>query len=606
MKDEFKERLRSLPAGPGVYLMKDAKGEILYVGKARNLKKRVASYFSKPEHRDLKTAILVKKVADFDTILTNSEKEAFLLESNLIKRHRPHYNVILRDDKRYPCLRLNIKSPYPNLTIARQFKRDGAIYFGPFSSAGAVKETLRLIHQTFRLRKCRTNTPKRRERPCLNYQMGLCLGPCSRPVDPSQYAAIVNEVILFLKGRTPHLIQQVKSQMEKSAFRQDFESAALYRDRLFALKNTLEKQVVATADFKDRDVVGIARQAKNVLIAVLFVRGGFLLGNRSYYFPETVAQNSEVVSSFIRQYYENAPSIPKEILLPCAPADRTLLEEWLGELKGKKVYILIPKRGEKAKLSQMAMQNAKKSLQERINTILTEEGMLDRIQRRLALGKRPQRIECFDLSNMAGTEGVGAMVVFERGKAVPGDYRKYRIKTASADDDYGMLKEVLKRRYKKTHLQSPLPNLLIVDGGKGQLNMATTALKNLGLYESFDIIGIAKGETLQGETEDKVYKPGRKNPIGLKKAPEVLLFLQRIRDEAHRFVIAYQRKRRMMTYRHSALEDIPEIGKRRQSRLLKHFGSLKRIRAASVEDLSAVPGMTQKAARNVYEAFIET
>ncbi|MBW2317534.1 MAG: hypothetical protein JRF24_02400 [Deltaproteobacteria bacterium] len=278
----------------------------------------------------------------------------------------------------------------------------------------------------------------------------------------------------------------------------------------------------------------------------------------------------------------------------------------MGELKGKKVYILIPKRGEKAKLSQMAMQNAKKSLQERINTILTEEGMLDRIQRRLALGKRPQRIECFDLSNMAGTEGVGAMVVFERGKAVPGDYRKYRIKTASADDDYGMLKEVLKRRYKKTHLQSPLPNLLIVDGGKGQLNMATTALKNLGLYESFDIIGIAKGETLQGETEDKVYKPGRKNPIGLKKAPEVLLFLQRIRDEAHRFVIAYQRKRRMMTYRHSALEDIPEIGKRRQRQLLKRFGSLKRIRAASVEDLSAVPGMTQKAARNVYEAFIET
>ena len=361
--------------------------------------------------------------------------------------------------------------------------------------------------------------------------------------------------------------------------------------------------MVATADFKDRDVVGIARQKKNVLITVFFVRGGFLLGNRSYYFPDTVAENSEVVSSFMKQYYENAPSIPKEIILPCVPADRTLLEEWLGELKGKKVYILIPLRGEKAKLSQMAMQNAQKSLQERINAAMSEEGMMDRIQRRLALSKRPHRTECFDLSNMAGTEGVGAMVVFERGKAVPSEYRKYRIKTASAGDDYGMLKEVLKRRYKKTHLKSPLPDLLIVDGGKGQLNITTTALKDLGLYESFDIIGIAKGETFQGATEDKVYKPGRKNPIGLKKAPEVLLFLQRIRDEAHRFVIAYQRKRRMMTYRHSALEDIPEIGKRRQSQLLKHFGSLKRIRAASVEDISAVPGMTQKAARNVYEAF---
>lgn len=603
MREGLEERLANLGSTPGVYLMKDANGRIIYVGKARDLKKRLASYFSKTAHKDLKARVLIEKIADLETIITSTEKEALILESNLIKRHRPRYNVILKDDKRYPCLRLNIKSPYPNLIIVRKLQKDGALYFGPFVSAGAVRETLKVIHRTFKLRKCKGNNPKRRDRPCLNYQMGLCLGPCSRPVDPSEYRAVVDQVILFLKGRMPELIKHVKKEMETAASRQDFEAAAADRDRLFALEETLEKQVAATADFKDRDVVGMARQGRAVLIMVLFIRGGFLLGNRPFRFADTLAPDNEVISSFVKQYYENAPFIPKEILLPGAPEDKDLLEEWLGELKGEKVHIMMPKRGEKARLIEMAARNAEKSLQDNLNAALAEEGMLDRLQKALALSGRPERIECFDLSNIAGTEGVGAMVVFERGKPAPEAYRKYRIKAVSARDDYAMLREALSRRYKKREAEGSLPDLLMVDGGKGQLNSAVFVLKGLGLHGLFDLIGIAKKDPGRGETEDKIYKPGRKNPVSLKRSPEALLFFQRIRDEAHRYVIAYHRKRRMISYRRSILEDIPGIGSKRRKNLLKHFGSLKRIRAASVEDLSTVRGMTRQAAQSLFDAL---
>jgi excinuclease ABC subunit C len=603
VKDKYKEKLASLPRAPGVYLMKDAKGHILYIGKARDLKKRVASYFRDKAPRDLKTSLLVGKIQSFDTILTNTEKEALILESNLIKQHRPRYNVILRDDKRYPCLRLNMKSPYPNLTVARKIGKDGALYFGPFPSAGAVRETLKIIHRTFKIRKCKSGNPKPRERPCLNYQMDLCLGPCSRPVDPAEYGAAVNEVILFLRGRTPELIAHVRKQMEAAAARQDFEEASVHRDRLFALERTLEKQVAATTDFKDRDVVGMARQGRAALLIVLFIRCGFLLGNRPFYFPETIASDAEMMTSFVKQYYEETSFVPGEVLLPRPPEDQTLLEDWLSDLKGEKVRIIMPKRGEKAKLVGMAQRNAAKTLRDELEVARAERALLDRVQRRLALTRCPERIECFDLSNIAGTEGVGVMVVFEKGNPAPSAYRKYRVKFASGADDYAMLSEVLTRRYKKVDVGQPLPDLLIVDGGKGQLNMAVAVLKALRLYGSFDLIGIAKRDPERGEAEDKVYKPGRKNPMNLNKDQDVLLFLQRIRDEAHRSAITYHRKRRIKSYRRSALDQIPGIGNRRRVSLLKHFGSLKRIRAASVEELAAVPGMTRRAAQAVFEAL---
>lgn len=603
MYKQLKEKLAGLPSEPGVYLMKDDSGRVLYVGKARDLKKRVSSYFRDATPKDLKTSLLIGKISGFDTILTNTEKEALLLESNLIKRHQPRYNVILKDDKRYPSLRLNIQNPYPNLTVARKIQKDGALYFGPFTSAAAVRETLKVIHRTLKLRKCKSAKLIPRERPCLNYQMGLCLAPCSRPVDPEEYAAVVNEVILFLNGRTPELIRRIKRQMASAAAEEDFERAAVHRDRLFALERTLEKQVATTTDFRDRDVVGIARHERAALMMVLFIRGGFLLGNRPFYLPEAVASDGEMISSFIKQYYEEAPFLPEEILLPVIPEDKILLEEWLSDLKGGKVRIMMPKRGERVSLVRIANQNAGKGLKEELAASMAEMHLLDQVQRRLALRRRPERIECCDLSNIAGTEGVGGIVVFERGHPAPSAYRKYRIKTAPGGDDYAMLREVLTRRYKKGGTRESLPDLLIVDGGKGQLNRATAVLKTLGLYGSFDLIGIAKRDPERGDTEDKIYKPGRKNPVVLKKNPEVLLFLQRIRDEAHRYVITYHRKRRIKAYRRSILEGIPGIGETRKTRLLKHFGSLKRIKAASVEELAVVPGMTSQAAKAVREAL---
>jgi len=627
MGPALKEKLASLPSAPGVYLMKDARGHILYIGKARDLKKRIGSYFRDTGQKDLKTSVLIEKIDRFDTILTNTEKEALILESNLIKRHRPRYNVILKDDKRYPCLRLDIKSPYPNLTVARKIEKDGALYFGPFPSAGAVRQTLKVIHSTFKIRKCKTRTLKRRERPCLNYQMGLCLGPCSRPIAPEVYQAVVDEVVMFLKGRTPELIKNVKRQMESAAAGEDFEAAAAYRDRLFALERTLEKQVATTTDFKDRDVLGMARQGRAALMMVLFIRGGFLLGNRPFYLSETVLSDAEMITSFVKQYYEKAPFVPEEILVPTPPEDQAILEEWLSDLKGEKVRIMVPQRGEKAKLIQIADQNAGKGLKEQLDAAMAEQELLDRVQRRLALERGPERIECFDLSNLGGSEGVGSMVVFERGRPCRSAYRKYRIKFAPGRDDYAMLREVLTRRFKKVdglrgigpcpygpasglyeppaprEAGQPLPDLLMVDGGKGQLSMAIAVLKALRLYGSFDLIGIAKKDPERGETEDKIYKPGRKNPVNLKKDTDVLLFLQRIRDEAHRAVITYHRKRRLMTCRRSVLEEIPGIGKRRRMRLLKHFGSLKRIKAASIEELAAVPGMTRQAAQAVFDAL---
>ncbi len=616
MRKELKERLAHLPSAPGVYLMKDANGHILYVGKAKDVKKRVTSYFSKAGQKDLKTSLLIGKIASFDTILTNTEKEALILESNLIKRHLPRYNVILKDDKRYPCLRLDMKSTYPNLTVVRKIEKDGALYFGPFPSAGAVRQTLKVIHSTFKIRKCKSRTPKRRERPCLNYQMGLCLGPCSRPIAPEVYQAVVEEVIMFLKGRMPELIKNVRKQMASAAAQEDFEVAAAHRDRLFALERTLEKQVATTTDFKDRDVLGIGRQGRAALMMVLFIRGGFLLGNRPFYLSETVVSDIEMITSFVKQYYEEAPFVPEEVLVPTPPEDQGILEEWLSDLKGEKVRIMVPQRGEKAGLVRMADQNAAKGLKEQLDADMAEQELLDRVQRRLALERRPERIECFDLSNLGGSEGVGSMVVFERGRPSRAAYRKYRIKFAPGRDDYAMLGEVLARRYKKVdtlrgvgpcpygpEAGQALPDLLMVDGGKGQLNMAIAVLKALKLYGSFDLIGIAKKDPERGETEDKIYKPGRKNPVNLKKDTDVLLFLQRIRDEAHRAVITYHRKRRVMTCRRSVLEEIPGIGERRRMRLLKHFGSLKRIKAASVEELAAVPRMTRQTAHAVFEAL---
>jgi len=515
---DIQDKLSGVTSSPGVYLMKDAQGTVIYVGKARNLKKRLASYFKKSRghtlKRDIKTEILIQKISDLETIITGSEKEALILESNLIKRHRPRYNVILKDDKRYPSLRLDIKNPYPNLKVVRKIKKNGGLYFGPFASSAAVQKTLKIIHKTFKLRKCKTEYFKNRLRPCLNYQMDACLAPCCLDVDKHTYTEMVNEVIQFLKGKTPDLIEQIKQKMMAAAEVKDYERAAVLRDKMFALEQTLERQVAATNDFIDRDVIGIARSDDAALITLLFIRNGFFLGIRDFKFSETMSTENEMTGTFIRQYYEKAPFVPNEILVPSLPEDTLLLEELLRDMKGRRVRILAPKRGEKVRLVQRASQNAENSLKAYKALIANDVDLLSRLRHQLRMDRIPWRIECFDISNISGKSAVAGMVVFEKGKPNKSLYRKYKLQGTGIPDDYAYMAEVLKRRYGKGEKSKPYPDMLMVDGGKGQLNVALAVIKSLKLEQIFQIISIAKKNEKKGETQDKIFKPGQTNGEG--------------------------------------------------------------------------------------------
>ena len=602
-ENSIKDKLAKVSSQPGVYLMKDTHGKVIYVGKARSLKKRLASYFARignsASRTDMKTEILIRNISDFDTIITDSEKEALILESNLIKRYKPRYNVILKDDKRYPSLRLDIKDPYPNLIVVRKIAKDGALYFGPFSSSAAVQKTLKIIHKTFRLRKCKQKDFNRRTRPCLNYQIASCLGPCCLDVDNKIYDSIVKEVVLFLKGKTPDLIKRIKQEMIYAANVHDFENAAVLRDKMFALEQTLEKQVAVTNDFKDRDVLGVARSDENSMLTILFIRSGFLIGKRNFKFSKTMSTDSEMIGEFIRQYYDTTRFIPKEILTPKPPEDVFLTEEILSTIKGQKVKILSPKRGEKVRLIKMAYQNAQNSLRELIADMSRDSQLFVRLQQRLKMDRIPFRIECFDNSNISGKDAVSCMVVFEKGKPNKSLYRKYKLKTTIARDDYACMAEVLYRRYGKDKKSEPYPDILMVDGGKGQLNIAVSVLTSLKLEKKIQLISIAKRNDKKGETQDKIYKPGQANPVNLGREGDLILFLERIRDEAHRFAISFHRKRRIKTLLHSSLDSIQGVGEKRKLILLKHFKSIKKIRAATIEELSALPGISQKLAKTI-------
>jgi len=599
----IKDKLAKVSSQSGVYLMKDVFGKVIYVGKARNLKKRLASYFARignsTSRTDMKTEILIRNISDFYTIITDSEKEALILESNLIKRYKPRYNVILKDDKRYPSLRLDIKNPYPNLMVVRKIAKDGALYFGPFSSSAAVQKTLKIIHKTFRLRKCKQKDFNRRTRPCLNYQISSCLGPCCLEVNNKIYDDIVKEVVLFLKGRTPDLIKKIKQEMISAANVHDFEKAAVLRDKMFALEQTLEKQVAVTNDFKDRDVLGIARSDENSMLTILFIRSGFLIGTRNFEFSKTISTESEMIAEFIRQYYDTTRFIPKEILTPKPLEDAFLTEEMLSTIKGQKVKILSPKRGEKFRLIKMADQNAKNSLRELIAEVSKDSQLLDRLHQRLKMNRIPFRIECFDNSSISGKDAVSCMVVFENGKPNKSLYRKYRLNTATAKDDYACMAEVLSRRYGKGKTSEPYPDILMVDGGKGQLSIAVSVLTSLKLEKKIQLISIAKRNEKKGETQDKIYKPGQANPVNFGREGDLILLLERIRDEAHRFAISFHRKRRIKTLMHSSLDSIQGVGEKRKLILLKHFKSIKKIRAATLEELSALPGISYNIAEKI-------
>ena len=604
MKHPLTDKMALVSTAPGVYLMKDEKGNVIYVGKARNLKKRLSSYFSNCGRKDIKTGVLIHHVHHFETIITGTEKEALILESNLIKRYKPRYNVILKDDKRYPSLHIDINSDFPNISIVRKIKKDDGLYFGPFSSSHAVKETLKTINKVFKIRKCRSKELGKKDRPCLNYQMGTCLAPCWGKISKEAYREIINEVVLFLKGKTPDLIQKVKLEMMSAAEKKDFEKAAELRDRMFSLEKTLEKQVVVTSDFMDRDVIAIAASSSAV-ITLMTVRNGFLKGTRSFYISETMASNSELVESFIRQYYENLHYVPGEILVSIPLETTGLLEDFLKGVRGKKVVIRFPQRGEKRRLMEMAQNNADTYLSEKLAADSAVFDLLERLKKKLHMTRLPDHIECFDNSNISGSSPVAGMVVFQKGKPAKSMYRHYNIKHVSGPDDYASMSEILRRRFKPNGGPVTYPDLLMLDGGKGQLNIALAVLNDLGLTEKLRVAAIAKKDESRGEDFDKIYLPHRSNPVIFRKDQDLLLFLQRIRDEAHRFAVSFHRKKRKKAFIKSVLDEIPGIGKMRKETLLKHFGSVKKIRAATLTEISELPGFDLKTAESVLN-FLRT
>ncbi|MBR9986725.1 MAG: excinuclease ABC subunit UvrC [Desulfosarcina sp.] len=589
----------ALSEGPGVYLMKAAGGEIIYIGKAINLQKRVASYFQRQDAHGAKTALMVTRVADIETVVTASEKEALILESNLIKRHRPRFNVVLKDDKRYPSLRIDLHATYPRIEIVRKTLKDGAVYFGPYSSAQAVRQTVKLINKTFPLRKCSDRTLSHRTRPCIHHQMGQCLAPCCLTVDPKAYRGMVKEVILFLKGRTPELIRRIGRHMLKASDALEFETAAALRDRMVALEKTLARQATVTTDFLDRDVIGISGNSDFRLVTVMTLRRGVLQGIRHFEIIHAAPEKGELMAQFLAQYYQQTHGIPVEVLVPELPENTDLLEETLSEWRMRRVRVRRPLRGEKRRLLEMAENNSENTLRERLLKATREAAVLEGLKRRLRMDRIPARIECFDNSNLAGTNPVSAMVVFVDGRPHKAGYRRYTTRTVSSPDDYASMAEVLHRRYAKLGPSNPEPDLLLVDGGKGQVNIAVAVMEQLGLTGRFAIAGIAKKDAEKKETEDKIYLPNRANPVNLGADGRLLLLLEQIRDEAHRFAVTFQRRQRARKMVKSALDGVAGVGPRRKRLLMKHFGSLKKIRAATEDELSRLPGINESLAKAI-------
>ncbi len=604
----LKQRIENLPANPGVYLFKDGKGTVLYVGKAGNIRHRVASYFQRVEEKDAKTLALLEKVSDIETIVTETEKEALILEDNLIKEHHPRYNIKLRDDKRYPCLRLSIEEDFPTLSIVRRIKKDRSIYFGPYPSATSLKETLKLIRRLFPIRTCRHTKFSNRSRPCINYEMERCLGPCCGKVDPTQYGKVIQQVKMFLEGRSQDLIERLKREMEEEAEQLHFERAARIRDQIKHIEHVIEKQNIVSRDFIDRDVIGFHREDHRAAVYSLFVRAGQLFGGKGFNFSSISLPDEEILSSFLRQYYREGQFIPEQILISKPIPEKNITEGWLTELKGKPVRILVPQKGAKKKLIEMASDNAEKFLCRETRLEEDRGNLLLNLKESLHLTRVPKRIEAFDISNLQGGQAVGSMVVFENGEPNKERYRHFRIKTVEGADDYGMMYEVLFRRYRRAVEEKEFPDLILLDGGRGQLNVAREVLKDLDIQE-VDLLSLAKekrtpgGRSPSDRTGEKVFHPQYKEPIPLEQQSPILRFLDQIRDEAHRFAITYHKKVRQRKTLHSVLEEIPGIGRGRQRELLRHFGSVETIREATLEELKKTPKMTAVSAQSIYDFF---
>jgi len=597
--EKVEEKLALLPNQPGVYIMKNAQGKILYVGKAIVLKNRVRSYFRSDKNHSAKVRAMVSHIDDFEYIITGSEIEALILECNLIKKYRPKYNISLKDDKSYPYVKVTVEEQFPRVLITRRVIKDGARYFGPYTNAGAMHESIKLLRRMFPIRSCRSMDV---ERPCLEYHIKRCLAPCAGKVGADEYRTMIESVCLFLEGRGESVEKKLQASMLEAAEKLEFERAARLRDQLAAVKKITEKQKIVTGA-GDQDAIGMARSELGVCMQVFFVRAGKMVGRDHFLLTGSEGEADEaVLAAFLQQYYDRAAFIPREILLPRELEEAPLLQEWLSGQKKTKVFVEVPKRGIKKDLVEMASGNALTVLKEAAAKLkqanAQTEGAVDELGRYLKLAKRPNRMECFDISHIQGSETVASMVVFEGGIPKKSDYRRFKIRSAEGKpDDFKSMREVVGRRYGELK-EEDMPDLIVIDGGKGQLSSALEIIRKAGHF-TVPVVGLAK-------QFEYIFTEGEKEPIVLPRASQALYLVQRIRDEAHRFAITYHRKLRGKRNLVSVLDHIDGIGPKRRKALWDAFGSLDKMRTASVEELAGVEGMNLPAAEAVYLFFQNT
>lgn len=591
------EKLDGIPARPGVYLLKDRHGRVIYVGKAKSLRSRVRSYFRGGDDRS-QVRFLIDRVADFETLVTANDKEALILENNLIKQYKPRYNIRLKDDKSYVSVKITVEEEWPRVSVTRKIADDGSRYFGPFASAVSVRKTLDTIRKVFPLRNCSDGVFRNRSRPCLEYQIRRCPGPCCLEVDSEQYREQLRQVMMLLEGKKVQLVRRLREQMREASEELRFEEAARLRDQLRAIEATQERQQAVAHWGIDQDIFGLYREGGFIEVQVLFVRQGKLTGNQAYRLEDFEFADEDVISELLSQFYQGERYVPDEILVPVEIEDAAVFAEYLGERRGRRVEILRPRRGPRVRLLELGRENAIHTFRERQDSDHQYERMSEELKRRLHLRNAPKRIECFDISNLFGSVAVGSMVTFDEGVPEKSRYRRFRIKTVSGADDFRMMYEVLKRRYERARREQDYPDLLVVDGGKGQLNVALEVLRELEI-DQIDAVGLAKMRVERDpraaaleRSEERVFLPGRKNPVVLKRNSNALFLLQRVRDEAHRFAVTYHRVLRGRERLRSVLDAIPGVGAERRRRLLRHFGSVRRMRAARLEELAAVPGIS--------------
>ena len=607
----LEEKLASLPTEPGVYIMRDTAGKVIYVGKAKELRGRVRSYLRGGDGR-AQVEFLMRRVGDVETLVTRNEKEALILENNLIKQYKPRYNIRLKDDKTYLSIKVTAAHPWPRVVATRSIVKDGGQYFGPYSSALAVRETIDIIEKHFLLRNCTDNNFRNRDRPCLQYQIKRCMAPCVLPVDRDVYQQSLREATLFIEGKSRDLLGHLRENMRQRADRLEFESAARVRDQIQAVEKTLEKQHMVSHWGIDQDIFGLYREGGFIEVQIIFVRQGKLTGNQAYSLEDLHFDDEEIVGALLTQFYQGARFIPDEVLVPVNLEDLEVREEFLSDRRGRKVSVFCPRRGEKVRLLEMAVDNARQSFSERHDQEKEREKMLLELQQRLRLKRYPQRIECYDISNILGTHAVGSRVSFFDGEPHKSHYRLYRVRTVAPElrgDDFAMMYEVVKRRFQRGAREGDVPDLVVVDGGKGQLQMALTALRDLSV-EGVDVVALAKmrvSSSARGvaieRSEERVFLPGQSNPVVLRRNSNALFLLQRVRDEAHRFAVSYHKKLRARESLRSQLDQIAGVGPARKRALLRHFGSMKRLRAASLEDLTAVDSISSGMAQLIFHAL---